>query len=672
MKIKRYFLILFFFVILLLSSCTKSKKEDNKKEDLYPTYTFKENADMSKINGYPWIDFTRPGVINMVEKPELKNDFYAYVNYDELSNIDMTDKMVSGGMYESTNTTYANIDYLLQGSSDSIYSNILSNIYNAYKNRNVSLEKAYIKSKIDEIMAINTTDGIFDYIFSDAGIANPSNPFHIRENEEYDIEIYNKNYTLDYVYLNMMVYMGKKDLTSTVQIVKNCLTKFGFDEAIAYNISNVGFTEDYNNSLYYASSYSTDVVRCFKYNLSYKKLYDYLINLGYNDDSTVKYDNSLYEFIRYTDQTDVEYTKAILAYRFAFSHIFCLDVSDYREIISPIYKAILGTDVNIYDDKTLMYDFLMNYFTELLDKCYIDEFLSDNSLKNKITSLTNEIINEYKNLINSQDWLNETSRENLNKKLNNMRAECVYPDYKKSVPEFVDSGNDLFAKYIGTYTLWESKIAGNTTRNLWISSITVANATYMPNTNSITIFAGLLSDSNFINDNRIIEEVYGSIGFIIAHEISHAFDNNGIYFNENGEYQKILDNDEFFSYNIKIINMELAYNKLKYTSSKRVPGITVVSEAFADIGGLKIMLELAKKQDNFDYELFFESFAKTLACVYTEKLYQSNTLYEDSHPLPMIRVNYTVNQFEEFYETYDIKDGDLMYLAPDKRIGIWK
>ena len=671
MKIKRYFLILFFFVIFFLSSCTKSKKEDNKKENLYPTYTFKDNADMSKINGYPWIDFTRPGAINMVEKPELKNDFYAYVNYDELSNIDMTDKMVSGGMYESTNTTYANIDYLLNGNSDSIYSNILSNIYNAYKNRNVSLEKAYIKSKIDEIMAINTTDGIFDYIFSNAGMANPSNPFHIRENEEYDIEIYNKNYTFDYVYLNMLVDMKAMDLDSTVQIVKNCLTKFGYDEAIAYNISNVGFTEDYNNRLYY-KSYSTDTVRCFKYNLSCKKLYDYLINLGYNDDSTIKYDNSFYKFLRYTDQTDVEYTKAILAYRFALSHIFCLDVSDYREIISPIYKVISVADVSVYNDKALMYEYLMSYFTELLDKCYIDEFLADNNLKNKITSLTNEIINEYKNLINSQDWLNETSRENLNKKLNNMRAECVYPDYKKSVPEFVDSGNDLFAKYIGSYILWESKIKGHSTSDLWISSIALQNAVYMSNMNSITIFAGLLSDPNFINDNRTIEEVYGSIGFIIAHEVSHAFDSSGVYFNENGTFQLILDNADYLTYNLKIANMALAYNNLKYTSSMRVPGSTVVTEAFADIGGLKLMLELAKKQDNFDYELFFESFAKTLACVYTEKLYQTNALYEDSHPLPMIRVNYTVNQFEEFYETYDIKDGDLMYLAPNKRIGIWK
>ena len=43
----------------------------------------------------------------------------------------------------------------------------------------------------------------------------------------------------------------------------------------------------------------------------------------------------------------------------------------------------------------------------------------------------------------------------------------------------------------------------------------------------------------------------------------------------------------------------------------------------------------------------------------------------DEHPLYYLRINATCQQFEEFHKTYDINEGDLMYLAPEERICIW-
>lgn len=44
---------------------------------------------------------------------------------------------------------------------------------------------------------------------------------------------------------------------------------------------------------------------------------------------------------------------------------------------------------------------------------------------------------------------------------------------------------------------------------------------------------------------------------------------------------------------------------------------------------------------------------------------------EDVHPLKYLRVNVVLQQFDEFLETYGIKEGDQMYLAPKDRIIIW-
>ena len=46
-------------------------------------------------------------------------------------------------------------------------------------------------------------------------------------------------------------------------------------------------------------------------------------------------------------------------------------------------------------------------------------------------------------------------------------------------------------------------------------------------------------------------------------------------------------------------------------------------------------------------------------------------LKQDEHPLAYLRVNAMVQQFEEFYQTYNVKSDAQMYLAPEKRLSIW-
>lgn len=43
----------------------------------------------------------------------------------------------------------------------------------------------------------------------------------------------------------------------------------------------------------------------------------------------------------------------------------------------------------------------------------------------------------------------------------------------------------------------------------------------------------------------------------------------------------------------------------------------------------------------------------------------------DAHPLSNLRANVTAQMFSEFYDSYGVKEGDGMYLAPESRIAIW-
>jgi len=95
-----------------------------------------------------------------------------------------------------------------------------------------------------------------------------------------------------------------------------------------------------------------------------------------------------------------------------------------------------------------------------------------------------------------------------------------------------------------------------------------------------------------------------------------------------------------------------------------------LEEAIADITGFGAMLALAENDENFDHDKFFRVYADHLRHLssYEQDAYN---LTSDAHPLNNLRVNVIVQQYEKFYETYDVKEGDTMYLAPEDRICIW-
>jgi putative endopeptidase len=92
-------------------------------------------------------------------------------------------------------------------------------------------------------------------------------------------------------------------------------------------------------------------------------------------------------------------------------------------------------------------------------------------------------------------------------------------------------------------------------------------------------------------------------------------------------------------------------------------------EAMSDMGGVKCMLTLAEEIPDFDYDLFFRSYASLW--VYQTSFMMENHRAQDEHPIGFLRTNVTLQQFDKFFETYGIGPGDGMYLAPEDRILVW-
>ena len=85
---------------------------------------------------------------------------------------------------------------------------------------------------------------------------------------------------------------------------------------------------------------------------------------------------------------------------------------------------------------------------------------------------------------------------------------------------------------------------------------------------------------------------------------------------------------------------------------------------------MKAILKIAEGMEGFDYDKFFTAYAKVWHELDTREM-EFYYCTQDSHPLAFLRTNVTLQQFDEFLETYDIQEGDNMYLAPENRITVW-
>ena len=164
----------------------------------------------------------------------------------------------------------------------------------------------------------------------------------------------------------------------------------------------------------------------------------------------------------------------------------------------------------------------------------------------------------------------------------------------------------------------------------------------------------------------------------MGHEISHGFDADGSHYDkdgrvydDNGEQLDWMSEEDRSRLNERADALAGYFSLARPVPGKQqVNGQNVKNEAIADMAGMKAVLYMVKNIPDFDYDSFFRAYA-ALWRMQTEEKNELQMMGIDVHPLNFHRINITLQQFDEFYETYDIKPGDGMYLAPEKRINVW-
>lgn len=344
---------------------------------------------------------------------------------------------------------------------------------------------------------------------------------------------------------------------------------------------------------------------------------------------------------------------------------------NYAKILSDFSSEQLGietkTDINDTAKNTVI-----ALFQNEFDMSYTNKYLTKES-KEYILSMTNDIINYYEKSLTNLDWLSQDTKNKAITKLKNITINIGLNenDYY-NLNYNLASNNTLIKNILKIKKVLEEhkleRLKNNAPATTAVSQTTI-NAYYNPQDNSINFPSAA---TNLVDLSKDYYENLGSIGMIIAHEITHAFDSNGAKFDEHGnlvEWWNKEDKENYQQLQKQIISY---YDKYEVIAGNYINGSLTVDENIADLGAVNCISNLAKSKNatTTDLKAMYKSFANLWVEKSNEE-YQKILLLVDTHSPAKYRVNATLSSTDIFYEVYNVSKTNPMYISKDKRVHIW-
>ncbi|WP_061312885.1 M13-type metalloendopeptidase [Clostridium botulinum] len=443
---------------------------------------------------------------------------------------------------------------------------------------------------------------------------------------------------------------------------------FYFENQLASSIIGVNeFADYYNNQENNYKTYKISDINELSNNLDLS----YIIkNLGYeNVDKVILFEP------KWLDKLNEIYNEENLQVIKDYTEVCMISAAskylseNFRNEYLALQKSLYDIDNVSLEDETK--ELVKKNFNSALSKLYVGEVFSE-EIKNDVKNITEEIINTYSNRIKNLEWMSASTKDNAIKKLNNIKVNIGYPEewteYSNLEIKSYKEGGSLLENIINLEKFSYKKPV-NAKESFNKISPEDVNAYYDAESNEITIPTAILQKP-FYDINESKEKNLGGLGVIIGHEITHAFDNNGSKFDENGKIKNWWTDEDYKKYKDKIKRIEEVYGNIEALPGIKVNGELTLGENIADIGSMTCMLDILDNIPNVNYDEFFRNFATVWRDITTEE-YKVLLLKIDSHSPSDIRVNTVLQQFEKFYEIYNVTENDDMYIKVKDRLSIW-
>ncbi len=319
---------------------------------------------------------------------------------------------------------------------------------------------------------------------------------------------------------------------------------------------------------------------------------------------------------------------------------------------------------------------------EALGKLYVARHFPPEK-KARMDQLVKNLLAAYRQGIDGLDWMSPETKKEAQAKLATFEPHIGYPsrwrDYSKLEIVRGDLVGNLMRAERFDYLRNLAKLGKPVDREEWLMSPQTVNAYYYPPMNEIVFPAAILQPPFFDADADDALN-YGGIGAVIGHEISHGFDDSGSQYDGVGNLRNWWTKEDHEKFGERTAALVAQYEAYSPLPGYHLNGKLTLGENIADNSGLAIAWKAyqislgGKPAPVIDGLTGAQRFFIGWARVWPEKRREPEVLRMlkiDPHSPGQFRANGAAVNQEAFYEAFGVKQGDRMYLPPDKRVTIW-
>jgi putative endopeptidase len=322
---------------------------------------------------------------------------------------------------------------------------------------------------------------------------------------------------------------------------------------------------------------------------------------------------------------------------------------------------------------------------EALGKLYVAKFFPPEA-KARMDRLVQNVLAAYKADIDTLDWMSPQTKQKAQEKLAKFTPKIGYPKKWRDYSALQISKDDLVGDVLRAekfeYNRKLNKLGKPIDRDEWVMTPQTVNAYYNPEMNEIVFPAAILQPPFF--DPKADDAVsYGGIGGVIGHEISHGFDDQGSKYDGDGNLLNPpgwFTPDDLAKFKAKTHALVEQYSAYEPVVGYHVNGELTLGENIADNSGIAIAYKAYKlslggqQAPVLDGLTGDQRFYAGWAQVWRGKSRENDLIVRlktDPHSPQSVRGTVPEMNQSSFYETYGVKEGDKMYLPPQKRVTLW-
>jgi putative endopeptidase len=435
--------------------------------------------------------------------------------------------------------------------------------------------------------------------------------------------------------------------------------------------------ENYNGITTGPSSTTIDPSETFGSSFS---CYDHLTKVGYSSltshPSLTIY--SGYRWVKATFNSLFSSTSSLMRQK---AYLIYNEALHYKAAL-PFEAFSLLAGSTYTKDNYLDYRPYYNYVIPMINGGVAGYFASTSEYQKELVATQNlfaSIKDAFHERIAKATWLSDAAKTASYEKLSKMKY-CFYESFDDGTAiaptSPVYSSASFYDNLILNDKASDAKASSYIGANVGLheycecSNFLEANAFYAPFFNGVYVTMGYLASKDRFD---LMDEpaLLANLGWALGHELTHGFDSNGIDYDADGVYTKSWwGASDHVAYTALKTLVAAYYEGYEVMPGASTPGVTVPSEAIADLGGVALCLDIGAKTTSFDYKAFFTKAAETFAATATRAIY-FDKYSTDVHPFGRARVNRCFSTFDVFVKTFGIEPGDGMYVAPLSRVGIW-